>query len=138
MKLEARNIVKKYRSRTVVDQVSFEVNRGEIVGLVGPNGAGKTTSFYTVVGLIRPYSGQILLDGQPIQKLPMYKRAQLGIGYLAQEASVFRKLSIEDNILGVLEMTKLSKEERHERLEELLNEFVKSAARSITKKRLKN
>ena len=96
MKLEARNIVKKYRSRTVVDQVSFEVNRGEIVGLLGPNGAGKTTSFYTVVGLIRPYSGQILLDGQPIQKLPMYKRAQLGIGYLAQEASVFRKLSIED------------------------------------------
>ena len=129
MKLEARNIVKKYRSRTVVDQVSFEVNRGEIVGLLGPNGAGKTTSFYTVVGLIRPYSGQILLDGQPIQKLPMYKRAQLGIGYLAQEASVFRKLSIEDNILGVLEMTKLSKEERHERLEELLNEFGLQAIR---------
>ena len=129
MKLEARNIVKKYRSRTVVDQVSFEVNRGEIVGLLGPNGAGKTTSFYTVVGLIRPYSGQILLDGQPIQKLPMYKRAHLGIGYLAQEASVFRKLSIEDNILGVLEMTKLSKEERHERLEELLNEFGLQAIR---------
>ena len=129
MKLEARNIVKKYRSRTVVDQVSFEVNRGEIVGLLGPNGAGKTTSFYSVVGLIRPYSGQILLDGQPIQKLPMYKRAQLGIGYLAQEASVFRKLSIEDNILGVLEMTKLSKEERHERLEELLNEFGLQAIR---------
>ena len=119
----------KSTARTVVDQVSFEVNRGEIVGLLGPNGAGKTTSFYTVVGLIRPYSGQILLDGQPIQKLPMYKRAHLGIGYLAQEASVFRKLSIEDNILGVLEMTKLSKEERHERLEELLNEFGLQAIR---------
>jgi lipopolysaccharide export system ATP-binding protein len=129
VKLEARNIVKKYRSRTVVNEVSFEVNRGEIVGLLGPNGAGKTTSFYTVVGLIRPYSGQILLDGQPIQKLPMYKRAQLGIGYLAQEASVFRKLSIEDNILGVLEMTKLSREERHERLEELLDEFGLQAIR---------
>ena len=104
MKLEAQHIVKKYRSRTVVNDVSFEVNQGEIVGLLGPNGAGKTTSFYTVVGLIRPFSGQILLDGTPIQKLPMYKRAQMGIGYLAQEASVFRKLSIEDNILGVLEM----------------------------------
>lgn len=129
MKLEARNIVKKYRSRTVVNEVSFQVNRGEIVGLLGPNGAGKTTSFYTVVGLIRPYSGQILLDGLPIQKLPMYKRAQLGIGYLAQEASVFRKLSIEDNILGVLEMTKLPKKERYERLEELLNEFGLQAIR---------
>lgn len=129
MKLEARNIVKKYRSRTVVNEVSFQVNRGEIVGLLGPNGAGKTTSFYTVVGLIRPHSGQILLDGLPIQKLPMYKRAQLGIGYLAQEASVFRKLSIEDNILGVLEMTKLPKQERYERLEELLNEFGLQAIR---------
>src|SRR6056300_1938423 len=123
MKLEAKNIVKKYRSRTVVNDVSFEVNQGEIVGLLGPNGAGKTTSFYTVVGLIRPYSGQILLDGQPIQKLPMYKRAQLGIGYLAQEASVFRKLSIEDNILGVLEMTKLSAQEQQDKLENLLDEF---------------
>jgi len=116
MRLEARNIVKKYRSRTVVNDVSFEVNRGEIVGLLGPNGAGKTTSFYTVVGLIRPYSGQILLDGTPIEKLPMYKRAQLGIGYLAQEASVFRKLSVEDNIAGVLELTKLSKEEQKAKL----------------------
>lgn len=123
MKLEAQHIVKKYRSRTVVNEVSFEVNQGEIVGLLGPNGAGKTTSFYTVVGLIRPFSGQILLDGTPIQKLPMYKRAQMGIGYLAQEASVFRKLSIEDNILGVLEMAGLGAQERNERLEELLDEF---------------
>ena len=123
MKLEAQHIVKKYRSRTVVNDVSFEVNQGEIVGLLGPNGAGKTTSFYTVVGLIRPFSGQILLDGTPIQKLPMYKRAQMGIGYLAQEASVFRKLSIEDNILGVLEMAGLNAQERNERLEELLDEF---------------
>lgn len=123
MKLEAQHIVKKYRSRTVVNDVSFEVNQGEIIGLLGPNGAGKTTSFYTVVGLIRPFSGQILLDGTPIQKLPMYKRAQMGIGYLAQEASVFRKLSIEDNILGVLEMAGLNAQERNERLEELLDEF---------------
>ena len=123
MKLEAQHIVKKYRSRTVVNDVSFEVNQGEIVGLLGPNGARKTTSFYTVVGLIRPFSGQILLDGTPIQKLPMYKRAQMGIGYLAQEASVFRKLSIEDNILGVLEMAGLNAQERNERLEELLDEF---------------
>jgi len=123
LKLEAKNIVKKYRSRTVVNDVSFEVNQGEIVGLLGPNGAGKTTSFYTVVGLIRPYSGEVLLDGQSIQKMPMFKRAQLGIGYLAQEASVFRKLSVEDNIRGVLEMTKLSKEAQATRLEELLEEF---------------
>jgi len=123
MRLEARNIVKKYRSRTVVNDVSFEVNQGEIVGLLGPNGAGKTTSFYTVVGLIRPFSGQILLDGVAIEKLPMYKRAQLGIGYLAQEASVFRKLSVEDNISGVLEMTKLSKQEQQDKLENLLDEF---------------
>lgn len=130
MKLEARNIVKKYRSRTVVNDVSFEVNQGEIVGLIGPNGAGKTTSFYTVVGLIRPYSGEVLLDGQSIQKMPMFKRAQLGIGYLAQEASVFRKLSVEDNIKGVLEMTKLSKTEQAARLEELLEEFGLTRIRS--------
>ena len=117
MKLEAKNIVKKYRSRTVVNDVSFEVNQGEIVGLLGPNGAGKTTSFYSVVGLIRPFSGHVLLDGVPIEKLPMYKRAQMGIGYLAQEASVFRKLSVEDNITGVLEMTKLSKSDQRDRLE---------------------
>lgn len=130
MKLEAKNIVKKYRSRTVVNDVSFEVNQGEIVGLLGPNGAGKTTSFYTVVGLIRPYSGEVLLDGQSIQKMPMYKRAQLGIGYLAQEASVFRKLSVEDNVKGVLEMTSLSKKEQAERLEELLEEFGLSHIRT--------
>ncbi|MBL6670813.1 MAG: LPS export ABC transporter ATP-binding protein [Flavobacteriaceae bacterium] len=130
MKLEAKNIVKKYRSRTVVNDVSFEVNQGEIVGLLGPNGAGKTTSFYTVVGLIRPYSGEVLLDGQSIQKMPMFKRAQLGIGYLAQEASVFRKLSVEDNINGVLEMTKLSKTEQAARLEELLEEFGLTRIRS--------
>ena len=106
-----------------MNDVSFEVNQGEIVGLLGPNGAGKTTSFYTVVGLIRPYSGEVLLDGRSIQKMPMFKRAQLGIGYLAQEASVFRKLSVEDNIKGVLEMTKLSKEAQADRLEELLEEF---------------
>ncbi len=123
MKLEAKNIVKKYRSRTVVNDVSFEVNQGEIVGLLGPNGAGKTTSFITFFGLIRPYSGEVLLDGQSIQKMPMFKRAQLGIGYLAQEASVFRKLNVEDNIKGVLEMTKLSKEAQADRLEELLEEF---------------
>jgi lipopolysaccharide export system ATP-binding protein len=130
LKLEAKNIVKKYRSRTVVNDVSFEVNQGEIVGLLGPNGAGKTTSFYTVVGLIRPYSGEVLLDGQSIQKMPMFKRAQLGIGYLAQEASVFRKLSVEDNIKGVLEMTKLSKTEQAARLEELLEEFGLTRIRS--------
>ena len=130
MKLEAKNIVKKYRSRTVVNDVSFEVNQGEIVGLLGPNGAGKTTSFYTVVGLIRPYSGEVLLDGQSIQKMPMFKRAQLGIGYLAQEASVFRKLSVEDNIKGVLEMTKLSKTEQAARVEELLEEFGLTRIRS--------
>ena len=123
MKLEAKNIVKKYRSRTVVNDVSFEVNQGEIVGLLGPNGAGKTTSFYSVVGLIRPFSGHVLLDGVPIEKLPMYKRAHMGIGYLAQEASVFRKLSVEDNITGVLEMTKLTKSDQRDRLEELLDEF---------------
>ena len=130
MKLEAKNIVKKYRSRTVVNDVSFEVNQGEIVGLLGPNGAGKTTSFYTVVGLIRPYSGEVLLNGQSSQKMPMFKRAQLGIGYLAQEASVFRKLSVEDNIKGVLEMTKLSKTEQAARLEELLEEFGLTRIRS--------
>jgi len=113
-----------------VNDVSFEVNQGEIVGLLGPNGAGKTTSFYTVVGLIRPYSGEVLLDGQSIQKMPMFKRAQLGIGYLAQEASVFRKLSVEDNIKGVLEMTKLSKTEQAARLEELLEEFGLTRIRS--------
>lgn len=123
MKLRAENIVKKYRKRTVVKGVSFEVNRGEIVGLLGPNGAGKTTSFYMIVGLIKPLSGKIFIDNEEITTLPVYKRAQKGIGYLAQEASVFRQMSVEDNILSVLEMTKLPKSVQHERVETLLNEF---------------
>lgn len=123
MILKAENLVKKYKQRTVVNDVSFEVSQGEIVGLLGPNGAGKTTSFYMIVGLIKPNQGTIFLDGENITKDPMYRRAQKGIGYLAQEASVFRKLTVEDNIMAILEMTKLGKEERHEKLEELINEF---------------
>ncbi|MEQ8325450.1 MAG: LPS export ABC transporter ATP-binding protein [Vicingaceae bacterium] len=123
MNLRAENLVKKYKSRTVVKDVSIQVERGEIVGLLGPNGAGKTTSFYMIVGLIKPNSGRIFLDDQEITHLPMYKRAQRGIGYLAQEASVFRKLSVEDNIMAVLEMTKLGKAEQKKKLEELLDEF---------------
>ena len=123
MILRAENIVKKYRKRTVVKGVSFQVEQGEIVGLLGPNGAGKTTSFYMIVGLIQPFSGKIFLDEKEITKLPVYKRAQRGIGYLAQEASVFRKLSIEDNIRAVLEMTDYSKEYQKEKLETLLDEF---------------
>ena len=116
-------MIKNYRSRTVVKGVSVEVNQGEIVGLLGPNGAGKTTSFYMIVGLIKPNGGKVFLDTQDITDLPMYKRAQLGVGYLAQEASVFRKLSVEDNILAVLEMTDLSKEAQTTKLETLLEEF---------------
>jgi lipopolysaccharide export system ATP-binding protein len=123
MKLRADNIVKKYRKRTVVKGVSFEVNQGEIVGLLGPNGAGKTTSFYMIVGLIKPLTGKIWLDDEEITRLPVYRRAQKGIGYLAQEASVFRQLSVEDNILSVLEMTKMPKEAQHQKVETLLNEF---------------
>ncbi len=123
MKLRAENIVKKYRKRTVVKGVSFEVNQGEIVGLLGPNGAGKTTSFYMIVGLIQPLSGKIFIDNEEITKMPVYKRAQRGIGYLAQEASVFRKLSIEDNLRAVLEMTNYSKEYQKEKLESLISEF---------------
>lgn len=123
MKLRAENIVKKYRKRTVVKGVSFEVNQGEIVGLLGPNGAGKTTSFYMIVGLIKPLSGQIFLDEEEITNIPVYKRAQKGIGYLSQEASVFRQMSVEDNILSVLEMTKLPKDYQHQKVETLLNEF---------------
>ncbi|PTM02713.1 MAG: LPS export ABC transporter ATP-binding protein [Bacteroidetes bacterium] len=123
MKLRAENIVKKYRSRTVVKGVSFEVNQGEIVGLLGPNGAGKTTSFYMVVGLIKPNEGKVFIDNQEITTDPMYRRAKKGIGYLAQEASVFRKLSVEENIMGVLQMTKLNKEEQKTKLESLLDEF---------------
>jgi lipopolysaccharide export system ATP-binding protein len=123
MILKAENLVKKYKQRTVVNNVSFEVSQGEIVGLLGPNGAGKTTSFYMIVGLIKPNEGTILLEGMNITKDPMYRRAQKGIGYLAQEASVFRKLTVEDNIMAILEMTALNKEERSEKLEELINEF---------------
>lgn len=123
MKLSTHNLVKKYKTRTVVDHVSIEVNRGEIVGLLGPNGAGKTTTFYMTVGLIKPNEGKIFLDDLEITDFPMYKRAQSGIGYLAQEASVFRKLSVEDNIKAVLEMTSFSKEEQAEKLESLLSEF---------------
>jgi lipopolysaccharide export system ATP-binding protein len=123
MILRAENLIKKYKQRTVVNDVSFSVSQGEIVGLLGPNGAGKTTSFYMIVGLIKPNEGTIFLDDEDITSDPMYRRAKKGIGYLAQEASVFRKLSVEDNIMAILEMTKMSKEERHEKLEELINEF---------------
>jgi lipopolysaccharide export system ATP-binding protein len=123
MILRAENIVKKYRKRTVVKGVSFEVNQGEIVGLLGPNGAGKTTSFYMIVGLIQPFSGKVFLDNEDITNQPVYRRAKKGIGYLAQEASVFRNLSIEDNLRAVLEMTKYSKEYQREKLETLIEEF---------------
>lgn len=124
MELSAEGLVKKYRQRAVVNQISLNVKQGEIVGLLGPNGAGKTTTFYMIVGLIRPNGGKIFLDGQDITALPMYKRGKLGIGYLAQEASVFRNLSVEDNILAILEMaTKLTKKERQMRTEQLLEEF---------------
>lgn len=123
MKLHTNTIKKTYKGRPVVKGVTVEVNQGEIVGLLGPNGAGKTTSFYMIVGLVRPDEGSVFLDNQEITKLPMFRRAQLGIGYLPQEVSVFRKLSVEDNILSILEMTDLSKPQRLERLEELLEEF---------------
>ncbi|MDC0629398.1 LPS export ABC transporter ATP-binding protein [Flavobacteriaceae bacterium] len=123
MKLRVENLMKSYNGRKVVKDVSLEVNQGEIVGLLGPNGAGKTTSFYMAVGLIKPNGGAIYLDDKEITSYPMYKRAQSGIGYLAQEASVFRKLSIEDNILSVLQMTKLSKKEQVEKMESLIEEF---------------
>jgi len=123
MKLSAQHLMKSYSGRKVVKDVSVEVNQGEIVGLLGPNGAGKTTSFYMIVGLVKPNGGQIFLDNQEITKFPMYKRAQHGVGYLAQEASVFRKLSIEDNILSVLQLTKLSKKEQLHKMEELIEEF---------------
>ena len=116
-------LIKQYKGRKVVDQVSISVKQGEIVGLLGPNGAGKTTTFYMVVGLIAPDEGRVFLNEEDITKLPMYKRAQMGLGYLPQEASVFRKLSVEDNIMAVLEMTKLTKAEREYKLESLLDEF---------------
>lgn len=123
MVLKAEHLAKLYGRRKVVDDVSIEVNQGEIVGLLGPNGAGKTTSFYMVVGFIKPNMGSVYLDDRAITSLPMYKRAQLGIGYLPQEPSVFRKLSVEDNVRAVLEMTDLSRKEQKERLEGLIREF---------------
>lgn len=123
LRIHTDQLVKKYGARTVVNHVSVEVEQGEIVGLLGPNGAGKTTSFYMVVGLIKPDEGNVYLDSQNITKLPMYKRAQMGIGYLPQEASVFRKLSVEDNIAAVLEMTDLKRAQQKEKLESLLEEF---------------
>ena len=123
MKLRAENLIKSYKGRKVVKGISVEVNQGEIVGLLGPNGAGKTTSFYMIVGLIKPNGGKIFLDQKEITRYPMYKRAQNGIGYLAQEASVFRKLSVEDNILSVLQLTNYSKKEQIEKMESLIEEF---------------
>lgn len=124
MILRSENLVKKYKNRTVANNVSVQVQQGEIVGLLGPNGAGKTTSFYMIVGMVKPNSGKIFLDDRDITNEPMYKRAQLGVGYLPQEASVFRKLSIEDNLRAVLEMTKLTKKEQNLKVESLLDEFA--------------
>ena len=123
MKLYTKDLVKKYKTRTVVDHVSIEVNQGEIVGLLGPNGAGKNPTFYMIVGLIKPNEGGIFLEGTELTKEPVYKRAQKGVGYLAQEASVFRHLSVEDNIRAVLQMTDFTKEYQRERLENLIEEF---------------
>ena len=123
MILRGEQLIKKYGKRTVVNQVTVSVQRGEIVGLLGPNGAGKTTTFYMIVGLIKPNNGEIFLDDENITSLPMYKRAKLGIGYLAQEASVFRHLTVEENIMAVLEMTNLAKKEQVDKMEQLLNEF---------------
>jgi lipopolysaccharide export system ATP-binding protein len=123
MILKAEHLVKRYKQRTGVNDVSFHVSQGEIVGLLGPNGAGKTTSFYMIVGLIKPKEGHVYLEDEEITTDPMYRRAQKGIGYLAQEASVFRKLSVEDNIKAILEMKKLTKEEQKDKLEELIDEF---------------
>lgn len=123
MRLYTKDLVKRYKTRTVVDHVSIEVNQGEIVGLLGPNGAGKTTTFYMIVGLIKPNEGGIFLEGNELTHEPVYKRAQQGVGYLAQEASIFRHLSVEDNIRAVLQMTNFTKEYQRERLENLIEEF---------------
>jgi lipopolysaccharide export system ATP-binding protein len=136
VKLYTNLISKAYSGRSVVNEVSIEVNQGEIVGLLGPNGAGKTTSFYMIVGLVKPDKGTIFLDQIDITKLPMYKRAQMGIGYLPQEVSVFRKLSVEDNIMAILEMSNLKKSERKIRLEKLLQEFSLTHVRKILGDRL--
>ena len=129
MILKANKIVKYYGKRAVVDGVTVEVKQGEIVGLLGPNGAGKTTSFYMMVGLVKPHEGNVYLDNKEITKLPMYKRAQMGVGYLAQEASVFRTMTVEDNLYSVLEMTNLSKDEQKKKCESLLDEFGLQAVR---------
>jgi len=131
MKITTENIVKIYKNRKVVEEVSLDVAQGEVVGLLGPNGAGKTTSFYMIVGLVQPNKGKVYLNNKDITDFPMYRRAQMGIGYLAQEASVFRKLSVEDNILAVLEMRDLSKHEQHLKLESLLDEFRLQHIRKI-------
>ncbi len=123
MRLWTKDLVKKYKNRSVVNNVSIEVNQGEIIGLLGPNGAGKTTTFYMITGLIKPFEGKVFMDNREITGMPMYKRAQLGIGYLAQEASVFRHLSVEDNLKAVMEFTSMSKNEQREKLESLLDEF---------------
>lgn len=134
--LRTEGLIKKYGKRTVVNGVSFDVSQGEIVGLLGPNGAGKTTSFYMTTGLVVPNGGRIYLDGKDITEYPVYKRAKSGIGYLAQEASVFRKMSVEDNIASVLEMTGRSKEYRKEKLESLISEFRLQKVRKNTGDRL--
>ena len=123
MHIEAKNLVKRFKDRTVVDRVSLRVEKGEIVGLLGPNGAGKTTSFYMIVGLERPDSGEVNLSGVDIASMPMYRRARLGISYLPQEASIFRKLTVEENIMAILETTDLSKAEQRHKYESLLDEF---------------
>lgn len=136
MKLHTDKIAKSYKGRHVVKGISVEVNQGEIVGLLGPNGAGKTTSFYMIVGLVTPDSGKVYLDDIDVTNSPMYRRAQMGIGYLPQEVSVFRKLSVEDNIMAILEMTKLNKEERTARLEQLIDEFSLGHVRKTLGNRL--
>ena len=130
MKLYTDKVVKKYKKRVVVKGASIEVNQGEIVGLLGPNGAGKTTTFYMITGLIKPFSGQVFLDGEGITQMPMYKRAKCGIGYLPQESSVFRNMTVEDNIMSVLEFQDMTREERKARAEELLTEFSLGKIRS--------
>lgn len=136
MKLHTKDIKKSYKGRQVVKGVTVEVNQGEIVGLLGPNGAGKTTSFYMIVGLIQPNSGHVFMDDKDITEMPMYKRAQLGVGYLPQEVSVFRKLSVEDNIMAILEMTRLNKKEREARLEELIQDLKLNHVRTNLGNRL--